>query len=166
MDSLMFFFLSVSSFAAVLVQERSWLNIDPGILGLGLSLLIQLAGLFQWCIRQSAEVVNQMVAVERVIGFRDLPSEASLVNDFDDTVSNWPMLGEINVKSLSVRYREGLPLSLRGLTFQIQGGSRVGVVGRTGGGKSTLVQSLLRLIEAEEGQILIDGVVSVFAIKY
>lgn len=52
MDSLMFVFLSISSFAAVLVQDQSWLEIDPGILGLALSLLIQLAGLFQWCIRQ------------------------------------------------------------------------------------------------------------------
>lgn len=52
MDSLMFAFLSISSFAAVLVQDRAWLVIDPGILGLALSLLIQLAGLFQWCIRQ------------------------------------------------------------------------------------------------------------------
>lgn len=52
MDSLMFIFLSVASFAAVIVQDRAWLNIDPGILGLALSLLIQLAGLFQWCIRQ------------------------------------------------------------------------------------------------------------------
>jgi ATP-binding cassette subfamily C (CFTR/MRP) protein 4 len=52
MDSLMFIFLSISSFAAVIVQDQQWLNIDPGILGLALSLLIQLAGLFQWCIRQ------------------------------------------------------------------------------------------------------------------
>eukprot|EP00804_Cyclotella_cryptica_P018853 CCRYP_020942-RD/>CCRYP_020942-RD protein AED:0.33 eAED:0.33 QI:0/0.9/0.90/1/0.9/0.90/11/87/1336 len=158
MDSLMFIFLSIATFAAVIVQDQKWLNIDPGILGLALSLLIQLAGLFQWCIRQSAEVVNQMVAVERVIGFRDLPSEAPLVNDFDKTVSDWPSTGEIDVQSLSVRYRSGLPLSLQGLTFRIEGGSRVGVVGRTGGGKSTLVQSLLRLLEAENGQILVDGV--------
>jgi ATP-binding cassette subfamily C (CFTR/MRP) protein 4 len=100
-----------------------------------------------------------MVAVERVIAFRDLPSEASLVNEFDNTISDWPSKGEIDVHSLSVRYRAGLPLSLKGLTFHIQGGSRVGVVGRTGGGKSTLVQSLLRLLEAEEGYISIDGVV-------
>ena len=100
-----------------------------------------------------------MVAVERVIGFRDIPSEAPLVNDFDSTVSDWPSKGDIDVQSLSVRYRSGLPLSLQGLTFQIEGGSRVGVVGRTGGGKSTLVQSLLRLLEAENGQILVDGVV-------
>ena len=182
----MFIFLSISCFAAVVVQDRAWIDIDPGILGLALSLLIQLAGLFQWCIRQasakcstksinfvssanlpctvvciqSAEVVNHMVAVERIIAFRDLPSEAALVNDFDKSVSDWPSTGDIDVQSLSVRYRSGLPLSLEDLTFRIEGGSRVGVVGRTGGGKSTLVQSLLRLLEAETGQILVDGVVS------
>ena len=84
---------------------------------------------------QSAEVVNQMVAVERVIGFRDLAHEAPLSNNFDEKVSDWPSSGEIDVQSLSVRYRDGLPLSLRGVSFHIKGGSRVGVVGRTGGGK-------------------------------
>lgn len=158
MDALMFIFLTIASFAAVIVHQENWFKIDPGILGLAVSLLIQLSGLFQWCIRQSAEVVNQMVAVERVIGFRDLPSEAALVSDGDDKVDNWPSKGEINVKDLCVRYRQGLPLSLRGITFNIDGGSRIGVVGRTGGGKSTLVQSLLRLLEAESGQIMIDGV--------
>jgi ABC-type multidrug transport system fused ATPase/permease subunit len=104
--------------------------------------------------------VNQMVAVERVIGFSELPSEAALENDFDNSINEWPTKGDINVQDLSVRYRVGLPLSLQGLSFKIKGGTRVGVVGRTGGGKSTLVQSLLRLLEAEDGQIVVDGVVS------
>ena len=52
MDALMFIFLAISSFAAVIVQDQDWLDIDPGILGLALSMLIQLSGLFQWCIRQ------------------------------------------------------------------------------------------------------------------
>jgi ATP-binding cassette subfamily C (CFTR/MRP) protein 4 len=160
MDALMFIFLAISSFAAVIVQDQDWLDIDPGILGLALSMLIQLSGLFQWCIRQSAEVVNQMVAVERVIGFSELPSEAALENDFDNSINEWPTKGDINVQDLSMRYRVGLPLSLQGLSFKIEGGTRVGVVGRTGGGKSTLVQSLLRLLEAEDGQIVVDGVVS------
>eukprot|EP00970_Alexandrium_tamarense_P018946 scaffold13569_cov240-Alexandrium_tamarense.AAC.1 len=90
MDALMFIFLAISSFAAVIVQDQDWLDIDPGILGLALSMLIQLSGLFQWCIRQSAEVVNQMVAVERVIGFSELPSEAALENDFDNSINEWP----------------------------------------------------------------------------
>lgn len=165
MDSLMFIFLAVASFASVLVHDRAWFAIDPGILGLALSMVLMLGGLFQWCIRQSAEVVNQMVAVERVIGFRDLPSEAPLENSFDEQITthdgnavDWPSEGTIYFENLSVRYRPGLPLSLRGISFRIEGGFRVGVVGRTGGGKSTLVQSLLRLLEAESGQILIDGV--------
>jgi len=158
MDALMFVFLAIASFSAVVVHSQGWFAIDPGILGLALSMLIQLSGLFQWCIRQSAEVVNLMVAVERVIGFRDLPSEAALTKECDKEVKGWPMTGEINVKKVSVRYRSGLHLSLRGLTFTVKGGSRIGIVGRTGGGKSTLVQTLLRLLEAEEGQILIDGV--------
>jgi len=158
MDSLMFIFLAIASFAAVVVQDKKLFNIDPGVLGLALSMLIMLSGLFQWCIRQSAEVVNQMVSVERVIGFRDLPSEAALSNNYDNDVVSWPSSGGIEVQDLCVRYRSGLPLSLKGLSFKIDGGSRVGVVGRTGGGKSTLVQSLLRLLEAENGHILIDDV--------
>lgn len=158
MDSLMFVFLAVASFTAVLVQQNEWFSIDPGILGLAISMLVQLSGLFQWCIRQSAEVVNQFVAVERVIGFRDLPSEAALSNERDREVKDWPSKGEIDVSDLCVRYRAGLPLSLRGVTFKVEGGGTVGVVGRTGGGKSTLVQSLLRLLEADSGLITIDGV--------
>ena len=128
----MFCFLTIASFAAVVVHQQAWFEIDPGILGLAISMLIQLSGLFQWCIRQSAEVVNMMVAVERVIGYRDLPSEAALTNEYDRAISDWPAKGEIDVKDLSVRYRDGLPLSLCKLTFNIKGGSRVGIVGRTG----------------------------------
>ena len=60
MDALMFIFLAIASFAAVIVHQQAWFDIDPGILGLALSMLIQLSGLFQWCVRQSAEVVNQV----------------------------------------------------------------------------------------------------------
>jgi ATP-binding cassette subfamily C (CFTR/MRP) protein 4 len=154
----MFVFLAIASFLAVVVHQESWLKIDPSILGLALSMLIQLTALFQWTVRQSAEVVNHFVAVERVVAFRDLPPESALTNDFDESLIEWPAKGEIQVEDLNVRYRPSLPLSLRGLTFKIEGGSRVGIVGRTGCGKSTLVQSLLRLLEPECGQIVIDGV--------
>lgn len=118
--------------------------------------LLQLSGLFQWAIRQSAEVVNLMVSVERVSEYGALVPEAALTSKADE--ETWPKEGTIEVKALSVRYRANLPLSLQKVSFSIKSGQRIGVVGRTGSGKSTLIQALFRLLEAEEGQIFIDGV--------
>lgn len=158
MDSIMFALMSLVSFLSVLFQQQGWFSIDPAILGLSISMLLQLAGLFQWCIRQSAEVVNQFVSVERVLEFGALEPEASLELENDKNLGDWPERGEIDVKDLAVRYRPALPLALDGASFKITSGSRVGVVGRTGSGKSTVVQTLFRLLEAEGGSISIDGV--------
>mmetsp|Transcript_16916 Transcript_16916/g.27694 ORF Transcript_16916/g.27694 Transcript_16916/m.27694 type:complete len:151 (+) Transcript_16916:145-597(+) len=76
---------------------------------------------------QSAQVINNMISVERIEGFRDLPSEVAFTTDDDEQISpDWPQNGSIDVQDLSVRYRDGLPLSLRNLSFKIDGGSRVG----------------------------------------
>jgi ATP-binding cassette, subfamily C (CFTR/MRP), member 4 len=173
MDFLMFSFLALASFLAVLVQDRGWFKVDPTILGLSLAMLLQLAGMFQWCVRQSAEVVNQMVSVERVMAFGDLEPEAPLECDYDqqlglsstlaatkgvDAASSWPSTGSIEFKDVSVRYRSSLPLALDSVSFSIPPSSRVGIVGRTGSGKSTVVQTLFRLLEPESGCILVDGV--------
>jgi len=160
MDSLMFLFLSLASFLSVLFNVQGWFDVDPAILGLALSMLLQLAGIFQWCIRQSAEVVNLMVAVERVLAFGAVEPEAPLELEGDALLleKGWPKEGSVSIKDLSVRYRPSLPLSLENVTFDIPSGSRVGVVGRTGSGKSTLVQSLFRLLEADSGSIRLAGV--------
>jgi ATP-binding cassette, subfamily C (CFTR/MRP), member 4 len=160
MDSLVFLFLAIVSFLSVVFNQQGWFNVDPAILGLSLSMLLQLAGLFQWCIRQSAEVVNQMVSVERVLAFGKIEPEAPLELEGDKELleTGWPSKGGIDVESLSVRYRASLPLALDSVAFSIPPGSRVGIVGRTGSGKSSLVQTLFRLLEAEHGRIVIDGV--------
>lgn len=160
MDSLLFVFVSIVSYASVLFNEKGWFSVDPAILGLSLSVLLQLASLFQWCVRQSAEVVNQMVSTERVLGFCELEPEAPLFQAGDAALvsSGWPQRGTIDVQGISVRYRKSLPLALADLSFKIPPGSRLGIIGRTGSGKSTVVQSLFRLIEPQEGRILIDGV--------
>ncbi|CAB9509666.1 Multiple drug resistance-associated protein-like transporter 1 [Seminavis robusta] len=160
MDAIMFLFLTLVAYLSVLFQQEGWFDVDPAILGLSLSMLLQLAGLFQWCIRQSAEVVNQMVAVERVLEFGDLESEAPLELDGDEelTGKGWPSTGAVKCDGLAARYRPSLPLALNQISFEIPGGARVGVVGRTGSGKSTVVQTLFRLLEAEEGTLSIDGV--------
>jgi len=158
MDSIMFICTSSACFVAVLFSERGWFEVDPVVFGLALSMLIQLGSIFQWTIRQSAEVVNQMVCVERVSEYSKLDSEAALTTDQDKLHTDWPSSGSITVRNLSVRYRSNLPLSLKNISFTVPSGKRLGIVGRTGSGKSTLVQALFRIIESEEGSILIDGV--------
>lgn len=158
MDAVAFLFLAVCTFLSVLLTQHGWIDVDPAILGLALTTLLQITGLFQYCIRQSAEVVNQMVSVERVMGFGNLPSEAEIELDFDKEISDWPRDGSIVVEDLSARYRATLPLSLENISLEIPSGSHVGVVGRTGSGKSTLMQCLFRLLEAENGSIKISGV--------
>jgi ATP-binding cassette subfamily C (CFTR/MRP) protein 4 len=160
MDAILFLFLCIVTILSVVCFLTGFLSIDPLILGLTLSLLLQLAGLFQWCIRQSAEVENQMVSVERVLAFGQLQSEAPLEQGKDAELlrQGWPSAGSLEYKNVTVRYRPSLPPALHGVSFKVPAGARVGIVGRTGAGKSSLVQSLFRLLEAEDGQILIDGV--------
>ena len=138
MDSIMFLFISCATFLAVIFNTQNLLSVDPAILGLALTMLLQLSGLFQWAVRQSAEVVNLMVSVERVSEYGDLPPEAALTCPKDDP--SWPKQGSIEVKDLSVRYRSALPLSLKNVSFKIEAGQRIGIVGRTGSGESYQMQ--------------------------
>ena len=160
MDFIAFVFMSLTSLLAVLFQDQGWLNIPPAVLGMCLTLLLQMAGTnFPWMVRQSAEVVNQMVSVERVTQYGKLPSEAALTTGHDDHVGDsWPEDPSISASDLTVRYRSSLSPALKGISFEVKSGQRVGICGRTGSGKSSLVQALFRLLEAEEGTIQIGGV--------
>lgn len=94
-----------------------------------------------------------------VIEYGKLAPEAPIETTKDQVLDeSWPSAGGIEVRDLSVKYRAELPCALDGATFSIPAGSRVGIVGRTGAGKSTIVQALFRLLEAERGVISIDGV--------
>ena len=161
MDVLSFVLMSTASIFAVVFNDQQWFDIDPALLGVALTILLQIAGTnFPWIVRQSAEIVNQMVSVERVLEFGKIESEAPLTLPADDErlEGGWPSQGHIAVKNLTVRYRPSLPLALDHVSFSIPAGSRVGIVGRTGSGKSTIVQTIFRLLEAENGSICIDGV--------
>ncbi|CAM9400302.1 unnamed protein product, partial [Heterosigma akashiwo] len=108
-------------------------------LGAALTYVVLLAGLFQWSVRQSAEVENQMVSVERVLAYCRAPQEPPLESAPGKAPpADWPQRGEIVAKNVWATYHPQLPPVLKGLTFTIQGGWRVGVVGRTGAGKSSL----------------------------
>jgi ATP-binding cassette subfamily C (CFTR/MRP) protein 4 len=100
-----------------------------------------------------------MVSVERIHEYSELQLEAPFTMHVDEEIDeNWPASPTIIVKDLAVRYRSTLPLCLDGSSFAIGAGERVGVVGRTGSGKSSMVLALLRLLEIENGSIEVDGV--------
>lgn len=159
MDAMVVVFLTIVTYLAVWVETEGWFSVDPSILGLAISMIIYLAGIFQWCIRQSAEVVNHMVSIERMVDFGKLEAEADWEQPRDKDIlqKKWPHKGAIEFDNVLVRYRPSLPPSLRNISFSIPAGARCGIVGRTGSGKSTLQQTLFRLLEAEEGCIRIDG---------
>ena len=152
-DLLAFVLMSCASILAVLFQDQGWFDVDPAVLGLSLILLIQIS-----VVRQSAEVTNQMVSVERINEFGNLSHEPPLKTLVDEENEHWPMDGSTTVKNLRARYRLNLPYCLDNVTFSIASGTRTGIVGRTGSAKSSLVQALFRILEADEGSIEIGGV--------
>nr|QWN59132.1 ATP-binding cassette C transporter [Rehmannia glutinosa] len=132
--------------------------IKPENVGLALSYGLSLNATLYWAIYISCFLENKMVSVERIKQFTVIPSEAEWKKkDFLPPV-NWPTQGNVELKNLQVRYRPDTPLVLKGITLNITGGEKIGVVGRTGGGKSTLIQVLFRLVEPSAGKIIIDGI--------
>ncbi len=160
LDVLSFVLTAAASLLAVLFHDRKWFDVDPSIfLGLALTLLIQISTTnFPWIIRQSAEVCNQMVSVERIMDFANIMPEAPLTTSCDKDVINWPDIADIVVENLTIRYRSDLEPSLLNVSFKVEAGQKVGIVGRSGCGKSTLVQALFRILEAENGRIEIGGI--------
>ncbi|KAI8838941.1 P-loop containing nucleoside triphosphate hydrolase protein [Chytridium lagenaria] len=136
-------------------------SIDPGLLGLSLSYALQVTMILNWCIRQFTETEIAMNAVERVehYGF-GIDVEADAVIESNRPPKGWPSKGAIEFKDVEMRYAPGLPLVLKGVSFAIADGEKVGVVGRTGSGKSSLMQALFRMVEPAAGEIVVDGISS------
>ncbi|KAK7329441.1 hypothetical protein VNO77_23610 [Canavalia gladiata] len=132
--------------------------IKPEYVGLSLSYGLALSSLLSFTISMTCSVENKMVSVERIKQFTNLPSEAPWKIAESSPPQNWPSQGEIELNNLQVRYRPNTPLVLKGISLTIQGEEKVGVVGRTGSGKSTLIQVLFRLIEPSAGKIIVDGI--------
>lgn len=126
-----------------------------GNVGLALTQAISLTGLFQWGMRQWSELVNQMTSVERVQEYADLVPERN--NQVKEPPKSWPEHGEIEFQNVYLSYSEEEPPVLKNLSFVIKPKEKIGIVGRTGAGKSSLIQALFRLTEME-GHIFIDGV--------
>ena len=156
------------------------LSFVTGLAGLAISFALSVTQSLNWTVRMASDLESQMVSVERVKTYATMPQEAPHFLTEDPMTANtptemrqyhhqfrgapgaggaeWPTLGAIEMRTVTMRYREGLPLVLKGLTLSIAAREKVGIVGRTGAGKSSLLTALLRLVELESGSILIDRV--------
>lgn len=131
-------------------------HIDPGLAGLSLTYSVMLMGMFQWCVRLSTEVENLMISVERVHYYTQLPSEGDLETSLVPE-KEWPHKGEISIENVSLTYRKGLDRVLKNISCIIKPKQKIGIVGRTGAGKTSFLTALFRLVEPD-GEIFIDEI--------
>ncbi|KAI0540145.1 multidrug resistance-associated protein [Xylaria digitata] len=133
-------------------------KIDPGSAGLSLSYAIGFSENILWLIRLYAMNEQNMNSVERVKEYLDVEQEPEAINENNRPPHNWPAHGSVEFIGYSTRYRKELDPVLREVTFKIEPRQKVGIVGRTGAGKSSLTLAIFRALEAETGKILIDDV--------
>ncbi|UJR07994.1 hypothetical protein I4U23_012273 [Adineta vaga] len=135
-------------------------SIDPSSLALGLVYVINLSELFQWGVRQSAETENFMISAERINEYSYLPPESGFYEEETEPPLNWPTKGNIELKDFQLRYRPELEPVLKDINLKIESRHRIGIIGRTGAGKSSIFQALFRFTDKStiHGQLFIDDI--------
>ncbi|KAL6817099.1 P-loop containing nucleoside triphosphate hydrolase protein [Trichoderma sp. SZMC 28015] len=148
--------ITASMFAAVIgVFVVTTPNIDASLAGFVLSFALNFGHAINWGISVSTQTELDMNATERIFEYQNLEIENQ---GGEEVRASWPEEGRIEVEKLEVGYAEGLPSILKGLSFTAERNQRIGIVGRTGGGKSTLSLALFRFLQTRSGSITIDGV--------
>jgi ABC-type multidrug transport system fused ATPase/permease subunit len=133
-------------------------RIDPGAAGLALTYAVTFTENVLWFVRLYASNEQNMNSVERIKEYLDVEQEADDIVTNNRPANNWPSKGAVEFIGYSTRYRKDFDLVLKKLTFRVLPGEKVGVVGRTGAGKSSMALALFRALEAEDGKILVDDV--------
>lgn len=146
-------------FVVGILVVTSRFSINPSTGGLVLSYILSIVQMIQFTVRQLAEVENNMNSTERIHYYGTMIDEEAPSHLPDRELSpGWPQQGQIEFKDVDMRYRAGLPLVLTSLNLKVEGGERIGIVGRTGAGKSSIMSTLFRLVELSGGSITIDGI--------
>ncbi|PVU86817.1 hypothetical protein BB561_006533 [Smittium simulii] len=158
LDLLNSFFICASAFSMLAARK----SISPSLVALSMSYILSLVGLVQWCVRQSIEVEITFVSVERNVAYSNLtPEEPPEDEELESLLppKHWPSNGKVAICDLNVQYKSSTKPVLHNITMDISPGEKVGIVGRTGAGKSSFVSSIFRLVEPfPNGCINIDGV--------
>lgn len=133
-------------------------SIAAGLAGLSVTYALNLTSQLNWLVRMSTSVENELVSVERCDQYTKLESEAA--SHIEGAVpDNWPTQGRIKYVDVDFKYRENLPLVLKNLSFEVKSKEKIGVIGRTGAGKSSLMNTLFRISEISNGRIEIDNII-------
>eukprot|EP00066_Takifugu_rubripes_P022062 XP_011611328.1 PREDICTED: multidrug resistance-associated protein 1-like isoform X2 [Takifugu rubripes] len=144
--------------AAAILSVMGRNTLSPGIVGLAVSHSLQVTAILSWIVRSWTDVENNIVSVERVNEYADTTKEASWTIEGSSLPLDWPLKGTLEFQEYGLQYRKGLELALKGITLNIHEREKVGIVGRTGAGKSSLALGIFRILEAAKGKIFIDGV--------
>ncbi|KAI6009305.1 ABC protein [Pisolithus marmoratus] len=136
-------------------------SINAAQIGVALTYTMTLSQSLSFVTRQTADVENDMNSVERIVQYtreETVPQEAPHEKPDVKLPVDWPHEGSIEFKDVRMSYRPGLPSVLRGISFSTRGGEKIGIVGRTGAGKSSLMLALYRIVELSGGSIVLDGI--------
>lgn len=131
---------------------------SSGFVGMALSYGLSLNMSLVFSIQNQCTLANYIIGVERLDQYMYIPSEAPEIIEDCRPPQNWPTVGKVEISNLQIRYRSDTPLVLKGISCTFEGGDRIGIVGRTGSGKTTLIGALFRLVEPVGGNIIVDGI--------
>ncbi|GMR37869.1 hypothetical protein PMAYCL1PPCAC_08064, partial [Pristionchus mayeri] len=141
---------------AAFSKEFDW-GISAGLVGVSVSYALNITDVLNYAVQQMSSLESNIVCVERVAEYTKTPNEAEWVMEGSGVTPSWPSEGGVNIDNYSTRYRPGLDLVLKGITARVRPGEKIGIVGRTGAGKSSFALALFRMIEPAGGSITIDG---------
>uniref|UniRef100_A0A8C9U6D6 ABC-type glutathione-S-conjugate transporter n=1 Tax=Scleropages formosus TaxID=113540 RepID=A0A8C9U6D6_SCLFO len=144
--------------AAAILSVMGKDTLSPGIVGLAVSHSLQVTGILSWIVRSWTDVENNIVSVERVKEYAETPKEAPWSVENSAIPAAWPQTGAIEFHDYGLQYRKGLDWALKGISLRVEEREKVGIVGRTGAGKSSLALGIFRILEAAKGEIYIDGI--------
>lgn len=153
-DIICVFYVASVTFSFLLLNQD---NVQSGDVGLAILHCLTMMGMCQWGIRETASLENQMTSVERIREYCDVQSEPELETSdpSNKPPGEWPNAGKLIFDNLKMKYHESGEYILKGLNFEVNSSEKIGIVGRTGAGKSSIIQSIFRL-NLNEGLIQID----------